>query len=165
MKTKIIEQCVHLVTMGRESVRWRSRSMALRRWNFVVILNLNSALCARIGDLSHFPFRNLIKSLTLIGVLSFVLAISTNFIVQRNKKWELFEQNETFSHKGFVFYYGKKVLKSFFCSSWNKKDEIHLRIVDPLIKWVTRDFANLILRHLPVFAEKIRKLWQLHRTA
>lgn len=53
-----------------------------------------------------FPIsRNLIKSLTLIGVLSFVLAISTNFIVQRNKKWELFEQNETFSHKGFVFYY------------------------------------------------------------
>lgn len=60
-----------------------------------------------------FPIRNLIKSLTLIGVLSFVLAIPTNFIVPENKKWKLFEQNETFSHKGFVFYYGKKVLKSF----------------------------------------------------
>lgn len=89
--------------------------------NFVVILNLNSVSCARIGDLSHFPFRNLVKSLTLIGVLSFVLAIPTNFIVQGNKKWELFEQNETFSHKGFVFYYGKKVLKKFFVRCETKR--------------------------------------------
>lgn len=38
---------------------------------------------------------------------------SNRFYCAKNKKWELFKQNETFSHKGFVFYYGKKVLKSF----------------------------------------------------